>query len=124
MGLAYHTLQDWRKRRTLDFSSSAPNAKWLSDITEVPCSDGKLYLSAVMDCFNGEIVGLAMDDNMRKELCIQAFESACKARNARGMIYHSDRGSQFTSQAFRASLAKRGAIQSMSGTGPHAENHC
>ncbi len=105
-----------------DFSSSTPNAKWLSDITEVPCSDGKLYLSAVMDCFNGEIVGLAMDDNMRKELCIQAFESACKARNARGMIYHSDRGSQFTSQAFRESLAKRGAIQSMSGTGRCYDN--
>lgn len=80
-----------------DFSASAPNQKWLSDITEVPCSDGKLYLSAVLDCYNGEIVGLAMDDNMRKELCIQAFENACKARNARGMIYHSDRGGQFTS---------------------------
>ncbi len=77
-----------------DFSASAPNQKWLSDITEVPCSDGKLYLSAVLDCYNGEIVGLAMDDNMRKELCIQAFENACKASNARGMIYHSDWGSR------------------------------
>uniref|UniRef100_A0A4Y8Q778 Transposase n=1 Tax=Paenibacillus athensensis TaxID=1967502 RepID=A0A4Y8Q778_9BACL len=105
-----------------DFSASAPNQKWLSDITEVPCSDGKLYLCAVLDCYNGEIVGLAMDDNMRKELCIQAFENACKARNARGMIYHSDRGSQFTSQAFRACLAKRGAIQSMSGTGRCYDN--
>ncbi|MFC4599040.1 IS3 family transposase, partial [Cohnella hongkongensis] len=105
-----------------DFSASAPNQKWLSDITEVPCSDGKLYLSAVLDCYNGEIVGLAMDDNMRKELCIQAFENACKARNARGMIYHSDRGSQFTSQAFRACLAKHGAIQSMSGTGRCYDN--
>lgn len=105
-----------------DFNSSAPNQKWLSDITEVPCSDGKLYLSAVLDCYNGEVVGLAMDDNMRKELCIQAFENACKAKNARGMIYHSDRGSQFTSQAFRESLAKRGAIQSMSGTGRCYDN--
>lgn len=105
-----------------DFKSSAPNQKWLSDITEVPCSDGKLYLSAVLDCFNGEIVGFAMDDNMRKELCIQAFENACKARNARGMIYHSDRGSQFTSHAFRESLAKRDAIQSMSGTGRCYDN--
>lgn len=95
-----------------DFTSSAPNQKWLSDTTEVPCSDGKLYLSAVLDCFNGEIVGLAMDDNMSKELCIQAFENACKARNARGMIDHSDRGSPFTSYAFRECLAKRDAIQS------------
>lgn len=105
-----------------DFKSSAPNQKWLSDITEIPCSDGKLYLSAVLDCYNGEIVGLAMDDNMRKELCIQAFENACKATNARGMIYHSDRGSQFTSHAFRKCLAKRGAIQSMSGTGRCYDN--
>lgn len=105
-----------------DFTASAPNQKWLSDITEVPCSDGKLYVSAVLDCFNGEILGLAMGDNMRKELCIQAFENACKARNARGMIFHSDRGSQFTSQAFRESLAKRNAIQSMSGTGRCYDN--
>lgn len=105
-----------------DFSASTPNEKWLSDITEVPCSDGRLYLSAVLDCFNGEIVGIAMDDNMRKELCIQAFESACKARNARGMVFHSDRGSQFTSYAFRECLAKRDAIQSMSGTGRCYDN--
>jgi transposase InsO family protein len=105
-----------------DFSSSAPNQKWLSDITEIPCSDGKLYLSAMLDCFNGEIVGLAMDDNMRKELCIQAFENACTARHARGMVFHSDRGSQFTSHAFRESLANRDAIQSMSGTGRCYDN--
>lgn len=105
-----------------DFIASAPNQKWLSDITEIPCSDGKLYLCAVLDCFNGEIVGLAMDDNMRKELCIQAFENACRARNARGMIFHSDRGSQYTSQAFRECLARRGAIQSMSGTGRCYDN--
>lgn len=105
-----------------DFSATAANKKWLSDITEVACLDGKLYLSAVLDCFNGEIVGIAMDDNMRKELCIQAFENACKAKNARGMIFHSDRGSQFTSHAFRESLAKRDAIQSMSGTGRCYDN--
>lgn len=105
-----------------DFTASAPNQKWLSDITEVPCSDGKLYVSAVLDCFNGEIVGLAMDDNMRKELCIQAFENACNARHAHGMIFHSDRGSQFTSHAFRACLAKYKVRQSMSGTGRCYDN--
>lgn len=105
-----------------DFSADAPDQKWLSDITEIQCSDGKLYTAAVLDCFNGEIVGLAMDDNMRKELCIQAFESACKARNARGMIFHSDRGSQFTSYAFRESISKYGAVQSMSGTGRCYDN--
>jgi putative transposase len=105
-----------------DFTADTPNRKWLSDITEVSCSDGKLYAAAVMDCCGGEIVGLAMDDNMRKELCMQAFESACQSRNARGMIFHSDRGSQFTSYAFRESLARYGAIQSMSGTGRCYDN--
>ena len=105
-----------------DFTADAPNKKWLSDITEVPCSDGKLYVAVVMDCCGGEIVGLAMDNNMRKELCIQAFENACQSRNARGMMFHSDRGSQFTSYRFRESLARYGAIQSMSGTGRCYDN--
>lgn len=104
------------------FTAEAPNRKWLSDITVVPCSDGKLYVAAVMDCWGGEIVGLAMDDNMRKELCIRAFENACQARAARCMIFHSDRGSQFTSYAFRESLTRHGAIQSMSGAGRCYDN--
>lgn len=105
-----------------DFTAHEPNEKWLSDITEVPCSDGKLYVAPVLDCFDGAIVGLAMDDNMRKELCISAFEQACRRQKAFGMIFHTDRGSQYTSGDFRASLAKYGAIQSMSGTGRCYDN--
>lgn len=105
-----------------DFTADAQNEKWLTDITEVPCADGKLYVAPVLDCCNGEIVGLCMDDNMRAQLCIRAFESACRHHNARDMILHSDRGSQFTSAAFRASLARYGAIQSMSGTGKCYDN--
>ena len=60
-----------------------------------------------------------MDDNMKKELCIKAFESSCRSQSAVGMILHSNRGSQFTSAAFRAALARHDAIQSISGTG-----HC
>ena len=105
-----------------DFSASEPNVKWLSDITEVPTADGKLYLAPVLDCFDGQIVGLAMDDNMKKELCIRAFEQACLRHNANGMIFHSDRGAQFTSQKFRESLKAHDAIQSMSGTGRCYDN--
>lgn len=105
-----------------DFTAVAPNQKWLTDITEVACADGKLYVAPVQDCFNGEIVGLAMDDNMRKELCISAFENACRSRGARGMILHSDRGSQFTSGEFRKSLKRYDAVQSMSGTGRCYDN--
>lgn len=105
-----------------NFTAAAPNQKWLTDITQVPCADGKLYIAAVLDCYNGEIVGLSMDDNMRKELCIRAFEGACGARDAHSMILHSDRGSQFTSAEFRNKLARYDAIQSMSGTGRCYDN--
>jgi transposase InsO family protein len=105
-----------------DFTAEEPNRKWLTDITQIPCRDGKLYIAPVLDCYNGEIVGLAMDDNMKKELCIRAFESACKSQSAKGMILHSDRGSQFTSSAFRDALARHDAIQSMSSTGRCYDN--
>ena len=105
-----------------DFSATEPNQKWLSDISEVPTADGKLYISPVLDCFDGQIVGLAMGDNMKKELCIDAFRQACQRFNAHGMIYHTDRGSQYTSHGFREALASRRAVQSMSGTGRCYDN--
>jgi transposase InsO family protein len=105
-----------------DFYASEPNIKWLSDISEVNTADGKLYISPVLDCFDGQIVGLAMDDNMKKELCIASFEQACLLHNASGMIFHSDRGTQYTSHKFRESLESHGAIQSMSGTGRCYDN--
>jgi transposase InsO family protein len=105
-----------------DFQSSEPNSKWLSDITEVLTLDGKLYISPVLDCFDGQIVGLAMDDNMKKELCIEAFEQACRQNNASGMVFHSDRGCQYTSHKFREALRIYGAVQSMSGTGRCYDN--
>ena len=105
-----------------NFTADAPNRKWLTDITQIPCRDGKLYIAPVLDCYNGEIVGLSMDDNMKKELCIKAFESACQSQAANGMILHSDRGSQFTSTEFKNALARHGAIQSMSGTGRCYDN--
>jgi transposase InsO family protein len=105
-----------------NFTAEEPNSKWLTDISEVPTADGKLYISPILDCFDGQIVGLAMADHMRKELCIKAFKQACMRYNAYEMIFHSDRGSQFTSQKFREELQAHGAIQSMSGTGRCYDN--
>jgi len=99
-----------------DFSSDKPKTKLLTDITEVQCTDGKLYISPVMDCFNGEIVALEMRENMKKELCIDTVKQLGRLKDA---ILHSDRGSQYTSDAFRAELKKIGIAQSLSGTG-----HC
>ena len=105
-----------------DFSATKPNEKMLTDITEVSCADGKLYLAAVLDCFDGSIQGFQMASHMRAELCVEAFENACRKSGARGMILHSDRGSQFTSGKFRAALEKYGTIQSMSGPGRCYDN--
>ena len=105
-----------------NFTAFAPNTKWLSDITEVPCMDGKLYLAAVLDCFCGKIVGFCMDDNMRAELCKKAFKSACSKEQASGMLLHSDAGSQYTSKLFRDAIADLDALQSMSGIGNCYDN--
>lgn len=105
-----------------DFTASRPNEKWLTDITEIPCADGKLYLAPVFDCFDGSIRAYKLDTHMKTELCVEAFELACQRDRAHGMILHSDRGSQFTSRAFREALKKHGAVQSMSGTGRCYDN--
>ena len=63
-----------------DFTADEPNKKWLTDITQVNCKDGKLYIVPVFDCFSGEIVSLAMDRNMKKELCICALKAAFEAQ--------------------------------------------
>lgn len=101
-----------------NFQADSPITKLLTDITEVPCSDGKLYVSPIMDCFNGEIVALEMRDNMKKELCLDTVMQLKNSygKQLTGAILHSDRGSQYTSTAFRNKLRKLGIIQSLSGT--------
>jgi len=105
-----------------DFSAERPCEKLLTDITEVQCADGKLYVSPIMDCFNGEIIALGMDDNMRKELVVLTINTASQRYNLSGAILHSDRGSQYTSVAFRDRLKELGVKQSMSGTGKCYDN--
>jgi transposase InsO family protein len=102
-----------------DFTSIEPNTKYLTDITEISCSEGKLYISPVLDCFNGEIVSLEMRDNMKKELCVATVNKLKKAKSGKPVILHSDRGAQYTSEMFRKTLKKKGFTQSLSGTG-----HC
>lgn len=106
-----------------DFKASAPDKKWLTDITQVNCKDGKLYIAPVFDCFSGEIVSLAMDRNMKKELCICALKAAFEARKPRiGVIIHSDAGSQYTSEAYKSTIGKYHGIQSMSDVGKCYDN--
>lgn len=106
-----------------DFTAKEANVKWLTDITQIPCKDGKLYIAPVMDCFGGEIISLAMDDNMKKELCIKAAKEAYRLRKPKsGFVFHSDAGSQYTSLRYRIELGKMHAVQSMSDVGKCYDN--
>lgn len=87
-----------------DFTADAPGKKLLGDISEVACKDGILYIAPVLDCFDGAIVGLSMDCNKKAELCENALIMAhSRYEISDDAIFHSDRGSQYTS---RASTAK------------------
>ena len=114
-------IQDRENLIKRDFKAEKPLQKLLSDITEIQCNDGKLYLSAVLDCYNGEILSIAMDNNMKKELCIRTIKNLkmLYGNKLKGAVFHSDRGSQYTSAAFKLALNDAGLIQSLSGTG-----HC
>jgi len=101
-----------------DFSAQAPLRKLLTDITQIPCKDGKLYVSPLLDCYNGEIISLVMDTNMKKELCIKTITEAYKNFDIKsGAIIHSDCGSQYTSGEYKKTLGQLHAVQSMSGVG-------
>lgn len=105
-----------------NFSATAPNQKWLGDITEIPTAEGKLYVSAVLDGFDGAIVGYKITNHMRAELCVASFTLAAQNHQAFGMTFYSDRGSQITSKIYRVTLARYGAVQSMSHTGRCYDN--
>ena len=87
------------------FSAVAPNLLWLTDITEHPTAEGKLYCCAIKDVYSNRIVGYALSDRMTRHLAVRALRAAIARRRPRGtVIVHSDRGSQFRSRDFRAVL--------------------
>lgn len=110
-----HKSEDLLKR---DFKSEKPLVKCVTDITEIKANDGKLYVSAVFDCFDSSVIGLTMDTNMKAPLCVQTLGNTAKAYpEIRGAIIHSDRGSQYTSQLYRDAIHKYGIQQSMNSAG-------
>lgn len=101
-----------------NFRAAKPLEKGVTDITEIPAKDGKLYVSALFDCFDAAVLGLSMADNMRAELCVQTLNNACLSYpGLRGAIVHSDRGSQYTSEKYRLAVSKCGIRQSMNSAG-------
>jgi putative transposase len=101
-----------------DFSAEVPAAKMAGDITYIPTWEGWVYLATVIDCATRKVAGWAMDDNYRTPLITSAIEMA--ARNLdlpEGAIFHSDRGSNYTSAGFAAVLERLGIRQSAGRTG-------
>ena len=101
-----------------DFSSQEPLKKCVTDITEIKAKDGKLYVSAIFDCFDAAVLGLAMDTSMKAALCERTLDNAVRAYpGLQGAIIHSDRGAQYTSETYRRAVAKYGIRQSMNSAG-------
>ena len=110
-----------------DFSAAAPNQKWAADITYVDTGEGWLYLAAVMDLFSRRIVGWSMADHLRTQLVSDALRMAITRRGLgrrssggeglRGLLHHSDRGSQYASDDYQGLLTRHGAHCSMSAPG-------
>jgi putative transposase len=101
-----------------DFTASRPGEKMVGDITYIETWEGWLYLATVIDCATRKIVGWAMDDNYKTPLISQAIEmAASNLALPEGAIFHSDRGSNYTSAAFALKLSELGIRQSVGRTG-------
>jgi putative transposase len=83
-----------------DFSASGPDELWVADITYVPTWTGFVYLAVVIDVWSRKVVGWSMASHLRKKLVLDALGMATSQRNPKGVIHHSDHGSQYTSLAF------------------------
>jgi putative transposase len=105
------------------FLAAAPDRLWVADITYLRTWEGWLYPVAVQDVYSRRIVGWAMDSHMRTELVTDALQMAlARRRPAPGLIWHSDRGSQFVSLAFGQQARAAGIAQSMGSRGDCFDN--
>lgn len=101
-----------------DFSAPAPDRVWVADTTYLPIATGFIFLVVVLDLFSRKVVGWSVGDRLDAELSAEALRRALVARRPLpGLIFHSDRGSEFAAGSFRDLLIRAGAIQSMSRKG-------
>jgi len=118
-----HTLPVAENLLGQQFAVYEPNAVWVSDITYVPTDEGWLYLTGHKDLFTGEIVGYAMGERLTRNLVSQSlFRAVAAKRPAKGLIHHSDRGSQYCSYEYSRVLHQYGLQASMSGKGNCFDN--
>lgn len=101
-----------------DVNPLGPNLTWVGDVTYIKTWTGWAYLATVIDCHSRKIVGWSIADHMRTELIVDALDMALKNRRpAPGVIFHSDRGSQYTSSTFREFCTDNGVRPSVGKTG-------
>lgn len=106
-----------------DFTADDINELWLTDITEHPTDEGKLYLCAIKDACSGRIVGYSMSARMKARLAVDALDNAVIRRGVvAGCIIHSDRGSQFRSRKFVHALNRHHMVGSMGRVGAAGDN--
>jgi putative transposase len=106
-----------------DFTALQPNQKWVSDISYVRTLEGWLYVAVVLDLFSRKVVGLSMGESLQTSLVLQALQQACHRRQPQaGLLHHSDKGCQYTSNAFQTLLKQQDIVCSMSGTGNCFDN--
>lgn len=106
-----------------NFKSLEPNQKWVADITYIHTDEGWLYVAAILDLFSRRIVGLSMDNHSNTSLIINAVKQAILHRQpGKGLIHHSDKGCQYTSNFFKAFLDQYKIVISMNGIGNCYDN--
>ena len=135
-----HNLQPKRRRRfvattdsnhdglifpdlTRDTVVNGPNQIWVADITYIAIATGFVYLAAILDAWSRRVVGYAISRSIDARLAIAALKAAIRTRRPpRGCIHHSDRGSQYASEAYRTVLADQGFLGSMGRRGNPYDN--
>jgi putative transposase len=105
-----------------NFTASAPDQLWVSDITYIPTWSGFLFLAVVLDVYSRRVVGWAMADHLRTELVLDALNMALYRRRPKNVIHHSDQGCQYTSIAFGKRCAEAGVRPSMGSVGDCYDN--
>ncbi len=106
-----------------DFTASAPNEKWVGDITYLRTREGFLYLATLMDLFSRRIIGWALSDSLETTVASQALEMAFATRHVeKALVHHTDRGVQYASVEYRKRLGERDVVCSMSRKGDCWDN--
>lgn len=102
-----------------DFNPAQPDVTWCGDITYLRTGEGWLFLATVIDLFSRRVIGWSVAEHVRTELVASALEMAVATRGGHvdGVVFHSDRGSQYTSAEFGDLCTDLGVVQSMGATG-------